>query len=195
MNRLNAGLAILLLSVTSVAGAGDDDHDHDERDYKQHDYTPRHDLFDYAKVVRAEPIYRQVRVSEPVRDCRQVPVYHTRSHSSKSASGMLAGGLLGGIIGHQVGKGRDKRVATAVGTLIGAQIGHEAVNGHGDAGHRSREIVGYEKHCETHQEVRYEEVLDGYDVTYKYRGRHYNIVMPYDPGKRIKMRIQITPVI
>jgi len=193
MKTLNASIAILLLSLGGAASAGDDDYEYDERGYKQHDNAPQHDLFDYARVIRTEPVYRQVRVSDPVRECYETPVYHTRSQP-KSAGGMLAGGIIGGIIGHQVGKGRGQRVATAVGTLIGAQIGHDAVNGHGDGGHRGKEIVGYEEHCETHKRVRYEEVLDGYNVTYKYRGRHYNIEMPYHPGKRIKVRVDVTPV-
>ena len=106
---------------------------------------------------------------------------------------MVAGGLIGGIVGHQIGKGRGKKLATAVGTIIGAQIGHEAVNGHVSSSHN--DYVEYEQHCKTRQQVSYEEVLDGYDVTYRYKGEKYRIEMPYDPGKRIKMRIQVTPVI
>jgi uncharacterized protein YcfJ len=107
---------------------------------------------------------------------------------------MLAGGIIGGIVGHQVGRGSGQRVATAVGTLIGARIGHDAVNGH--ESHPPREeLVGYEEHCKTRYQKSYEEVLDAYDVTYEYRGRTYRLQMPYDPGERIKMRIQITPVI
>jgi uncharacterized protein YcfJ len=44
-------------------------------------------------------------------------------------------------------------------------------------------------------QVSYEEVLEGYQVTYRYQGERYQIKMPYDPGKRIKLRIQIEPVI
>ena len=106
---------------------------------------------------------------------------------------MLVGGLIGGIIGHQIGKGRGRKLATAVGTIVGAQLGHNAVNGH--AGQQGETEVSYEKHCDTRQQASYREVVDGYDVTYKYRGKHYQIVMPYDPGKRIKMRIQFAPVI
>ena len=98
----------------------------------------------------------------------------------------------GGIIGHQIGGGSGKRFATAVGTLVGAQIGHEAVNGHG--GHASREVVEYREHCETRHRVNYEQVIDGYDVTYKYRGKRYHVQMPYNPGERIKLRVEFTPV-
>jgi uncharacterized protein YcfJ len=190
MKYFKTTVAIAVLVFAGAAGAGNDGRKHG---HKQHDYSARHDLYDYAKVIDVQPIYRAVEVSRPVRECWEEPVYHTSSHGHKSASGMLAGGLIGGIIGHQIGKGRGNKVATAVGTLIGAQIGHEAVNGHVEQ-HRET-IAGYEERCQTRHQVSYEEVVDGYDVTYKYRGRSYHVEMPYDPGKRIKMRIQFTPVI
>ncbi len=190
MKKLITTLAVALVVFTGAVAAGDDGrHKHG---HKKHDFAPRHELYDYARVIDVRPIYREIRVSQPVRECWDEPVYHTHG-GHKSASGMLAGGLIGGIIGHQIGKGRGNKVATAVGTLIGAQIGHEAVNGHVKP-HRET-VVGYEERCKTRHQVSYEEVVDGYDVTYKYRGRSYQVQMPYDPGKRIKMRIQVTPVI
>jgi uncharacterized protein YcfJ len=186
MKSLKITLAVALMVTAGIAAAGGDRHGS-----KKHGYTPRHDLFEYAKVVEVQPIYREVRVSTPVRECWDEPVYHTRQ-APKSAGGMLAGGLIGGIVGHQIGRGDGNRVATAVGALVGAHIGHQAVNGHMQP---QQTLEGYEEHCKTRERVSYEEVVDGYDVTYKYRGREYNLVMPYDPGRRIKMRIQFTPVI
>ena len=172
-------IAITLLAVAGSAAAGGKSH-------RSHGHGGSEQLFDYAKVVDVRPHYREIEVSQPVRECREEPVYQVHN----SAGGMLAGGLIGGIVGHQLGDGRGQRMATAVGTIIGASIGHEAVNGH-----RQPRLVGYEEHCETHYRTRYEEVVDFYEVTYKYRGKTYHAEMPYDPGKRIKMRIQITPVI
>ncbi|MCP4979189.1 MAG: glycine zipper 2TM domain-containing protein [Gammaproteobacteria bacterium] len=188
MKALTSTIAVAVLVFASSAGAGNNNHTH-----KKYDHEPRQDLFEYAKVLEVQPIYREVQVSKPLRECWQEPVYHTRRHEHKSAGGMLAGGLIGGIIGHQFGKGRGNKVATAVGTLIGAQIGHDAVNGH--AQQHQDSVAGYEEHCQTRQQISYEEVVDGYDVTYRYRGQRYHLEMPYDPGKRIKMRIQFTPVI
>ncbi len=190
MKTVKTTIAVALLVFAGVADAGDQGR---KKGHKKHDYTPRHDLYDYARVIDVQPVYRAVEVSRPVRECWEEPVYHTRSNGHKSAGGMLAGGLIGGIIGHQIGKGRSNKVATAVGTLIGAQIGHEAVNGH--VNQHSETVVGYEEHCKIRHQVSYEEVVDGYDVTYKYHGQRYHVEMPYDPGKRIKMRIQFTPVI
>ncbi len=178
--------AIVLLLSNGIASAGSGQHA-----YKKPKHEHRHDLYEYAAVLESRPVYREVRVSEPLRECWEQPVYHTqRQH--KSVGGMLAGGLLGGIIGHQVGGGRGNKVATAVGTLIGAKIGHDAING--DVQNR-RTIAGYDEHSKTRDRVSYEQLLDGYDVTYEYRGRQYQLMMPYDPGKHIKMRIEFAPVI
>ncbi len=188
MQTTKTVLAITLLAVAGAAGADDRDDD-----YPRHGYDRGQGLIDHAKVVEVRPIYREVRVSTPVRECYDEPVYHTESGHPKSAGGMLAGGIIGGIIGHQIGDGRGRKIATAVGTLVGAQIGHDAVNGH--RRHAEPELAGYREHCTTRQRVSYEEVVDGYDVTYKYRGRHYNIEMPYHPGKRIKVRVDVTPIL
>ena len=188
MKTLNATIAAAILVFASAAGAGEKSFAH-----KKHDYGHRHDLYDYAQVINVRPIYREVKVSKPVRECWDEPVYQTENRHQKSAGGMLAGGLLGGIVGHQFGNGRGNKLATAVGTIIGAKIGHDAVNSH--VQHDTQTVVGYEEHCKTRHQVSYEEVVDGYDVTYLYRDRQYQLEMPYDPGERIKMRIQFTPVI
>jgi len=180
MKTTTITIAITLLAVTGIAGAGD-------REHRFREHGGGEQLLDYARVVDVQPRYREVEVSQPVRECWDEPVYQTH----KSAGGMLAGGIIGGIVGHQIGRGNGQRMATAVGTLLGAKIGHDAVNGH----QGEDEIAGYEERCKTHYRTSYEEVVDSYDVTYKYRGKTYHVNMPYDPGERIKMRIQITPVI
>ncbi len=190
MKSLQTTFAVAVLVFAGGVAAGDGV---SRGAFKDHDFATRQQYFDYARVISARPIYREVEISRPVRECWEEPVYHTRHGYPKSAGGMLAGGLIGGIVGHQIGKGNGRKLATAMGTLIGAGIGHEAVNGH--ARSHKETLVGYEEHCKTHHQVSYEEVIDAYDVVYRYRGRRHRIEMPYDPGERIKMRIQITPVI
>jgi len=186
MKNLKTTIAIALLVFSGVANAGS------RHGHGKHDSIGEQVLYEYAQVLEVRPIYREVKISTPIRECWEEPVYHTRSQPHKSASGMLVGGLLGGIIGHQFGSGRGNKVATAAGTLIGASIGHDAVNGHVQP---EKTLAGYEERCKTRHRVSYEEVLDGYDVSYEYRGRSYRIEMPYDPGEHIKMRIQFAPVI
>jgi uncharacterized protein YcfJ len=185
-NKISTTLTIALLVFSGVASAAGNQQKH-----KKSGYKPRQDLYEYATVLDARPLYREVKVSKPERECWDEPVYHTR-RGHRSAGGMLVGGLIGGIVGHQVGKGRGNKVATAMGTLIGAQIGHQVVNADVQT---ERTLAGYEEHCKTRHQVSYEEVLEGYDVTYEYRGGQYQLVMPYDPGEHIKMRVEFAPVI
>ena len=190
MKKLKTTAMVALIVFSGAVMADDDDY---EYGHKNHGHRALHSTYDYARVLRVRPIYREVKVSTPIQECWQEPVYHTEHEHHDSAGGMLAGGVIGGIIGHQIGKGRNQRIATAMGTIIGAQIGHEAAkNQHKPA---KPYIAGYEEHCKTRYRVSYEEVIDGYHVTYRFRGKRYHVEMPYDPGERIKMRIEFTPVI
>ena len=187
MNAFNATLAIVIFLLSQPLMA---DHKHKKNNGHQ-EYNSQFQHYDYARVIKATPIYREVRVTNPVQECWDNPVVHSRNH--KSAEGMVAGGLIGGIVGHQIGKGRGRKLATAVGAIIGAQIGHQAVNNHSSSDRDNQ--LEYQQNCKTHQQVSYEEVVEGYDVTYRYNGDRYRIEMPYHPGKRIKMRVQVSPVI
>ena len=149
----------------------------------------RSGAYDYASVVHVEPLRRQVRVSEPVRECweESVPVSNG-PFSSNHIGGTLLGGLIGGVLGNQVGDGRGRQVARAAGAIIGGAVGYNV----------SRDRKGYggeriQERCETRYRDSYEERVDGYDVTYEYAGREYLTRLPYDPGDRIRIRVDVTP--
>ena len=57
-------------------------------------------------------------------------------------------------------------------------------------GHRHGTPV---RRCETNYQSHEEQRIDGYDVIYAYHGRKYATTTPYDPGKKIKVRIDIRP--
>ena len=176
-------IVLILMSATVMAGSS----------HKRYQHDSENVVYDSAKVVEARPIYKEIEVTHPVKECWQEPVIiSNRESGSKSASGMAVGGILGAVVGHQFGSGSGKRLATAVGTIIGAQIGHNAVNGHTEPADSYTE---YQQRCAVRDQVSYEEVLDGYRVSYRYQGESYQVKMPYDPGKRVKLRIQFEPVI
>lgn len=164
------------------AGALADHGRYDDRD-------DRSGAYDDATVVDVEPLRRRVRISEPVRECweESVPVANG-PFSADHIGGTLLGGLVGGVIGNQVGDGRGRRVARAAGAIIGGAVGYNASRDRkGYAGERV-----YER-CETRYRDSYEERIDGYEVTYEYAGRRYVTRMPYDPGERIRIRVDVTP--
>lgn len=150
-------------------------------------------FYETARVVEVVPQYREIRVSNPVRDCKQVPVTTVhRQEAKKSPGGMLVGGLLGAAIGHQIGGGDGRKLATAVGTIVGANIGHEAANS--DRHDTYTEHTTLQESCEYYDEVSYDRQFDGYKVSYRYRGNTYTTVMDEDPGDSIRLRVQLTPV-
>ena len=147
---------------------------------------------DFADVLHVEPIRNQVRVSEPVRECWQEtrPVSEG-PFSYNHVGGTLLGGALGTVVGNQIGHGRGKDVARVAGALIGGAIGHNV------SVDRQRQLGGARVRTEERCEVRYRdsfvERIDGYDVTYEYAGREYVTRMPYDPGARLRVRVDVTP--
>jgi uncharacterized protein YcfJ len=169
------------LAATSAGAVADHDR-YDNRD-------DRSGAYDYASVVQVEPLRRQVRVSEPVRECWEESVPVADGPFSKNhIGGTLLGGLVGGVLGNQVGDGRGRRVARAAGAIIGGAVGYNVSRDRkGYAGERV-----YER-CETRYRDSYEERIDGYDVTYEYAGRRYLTQLPYDPGDRIRIRVDVTP--
>jgi len=150
--------------------------------------------YDYARVVNVEPIVRQVRVEVPQRECWTEDQYEQpRTAQAGVAGNMILGGIIGGVLGAQVGKGDGRRIATAAGALIGSSIGH-------DVGERRRaEQVAYEPRVRTVERCgvryinNYEERIEGYDVEYEYCGRNYHTRLPYDPGERMRIRVDVSP--
>jgi len=145
-------------------------------------------FFDQARVINVEPIYTTVRVSVPREECYQeevrTPVHH--SHSNGTA---VVGGIIGGVVGHSLGHG--KTGATIAGTILGAAVGKEAGR---DRDH-SYERVSYEDYCTTHVNYRTEERLDGYNVTYRYKGEVFTTRMDNHPGKFLRVRVHVSPVV
>lgn len=164
-----------LIALPASAGHGKNRHD-----------NSRHD---YAKVISATPIYEQVSISRPQQECWTETVAYERNHGSNSATPTLLGAVIGGAIGHAVGK-NDRRSGTAIGAVLGGSIGHDIGK---KQGHRSVEYRD-EQRCETRNVTHYEDRLMGYDVTYRYQGENYYTRMDRDPGKRLKVAVEVTPL-
>lgn len=180
-----ASVAVVSLALTTTAQA-DHQYAFGKRDRA---------VFDYAKVLSVKPIVRYVTVSTPVRECWQENRHYTVHDRPNTAGGTLVGAVIGGVIGHQFGSGRGNDAATVAGTLIGAAIGNES------ARKRARED-GYDgtttysrpvQRCETNYQSHQEERIDGYRVVYRYHGQRYSTRLPYDPGDRIRVRVDVRP--
>jgi len=151
----------------------------------------------YADVVDVEPIKRYVTVSRPERVCEEVEYRpRRRSHRHDSAGGTIAGGLLGGVIGRQFGSGSGRDAATVAGVLIGSAIGHdnEANKNSRRRNHRENYETRTREECSTRYQRQQEERIDGYKVTYNFQGENFYTRTRYEPGKQIRLAVNVRPV-
>ncbi len=181
------------------AGDGDDDRYEDRRDRwePRGQQSRRGDGVEYADVVSTAPIYRSVRIEEPRRECWDERVVREERrggyYENNGAGGAIVGAVIGGVLGHQMGHGNSRRAATAIGAVIGAGVGQK-VSQQGAQPPEVIERVGYEEVCKTVVDHRVEQRIESYDVTYRYGGRTYTTNLPYDPGKRIPVDVNVRPV-
>lgn len=184
-----SGLAVGLAAAS--AGALADDHRDSYRDNEDSRYDRYGADYDYARVVNVEPMRRRVRISEPVRECWDEVAYESDGpFSSRHVGSTLLGGLIGGVVGNQIGHGRGRDAARVAGAIIGGAIGNNASR------QRQGDYYGRERlveRCDVHYRDSWNERIDGYRVTYEYAGREYTTRMPYDPGERVRIRVDVTP--
>ncbi len=178
---MNAKTRIATLALAAMLFGSNAWADHDRRA-----------KYDYAKVISAEPIINYVTVSTPVRECWEEMQYYSvdRNRSERGAS-TLVGAVIGGVIGHQFGSGRGNDAATVAGTLIGAAIGNDAARDR--YGYGTERVARPVERCETRYREHREERIDGYRVLYQYHGQRYMTEMPYDPGHKIRVRVDVRP--
>ncbi len=181
MSCKSRSIAIGLFLATASSGALADE---DRNGYGNGTY-------DYARVVQVEPLRQQVRVSEPVRECwDEVTQVSDGPFSRNHVGGTLLGGLIGGVLGNQVGDGSGRAVARTAGAIIGGAVGYNVSRNRQQQRYGDERIV---ERCETRYRESVEERVDGYEVTYEYAGREYLTRLPYDPGDRIRVRVDVSP--
>jgi uncharacterized protein YcfJ len=109
--------------------------------------------------------------------------------------GTVLGAVVGGVIGHQMGNssgGRDR--GTAAGAIVGGIVGNQVDRQNAPPPQPVTESrpVTIEK-CEVVQEMR--EVTTGFEVRYRWNGHEFVTRMPYDPGRRVRVAVNIDPVV
>jgi len=123
-----------------------------------------HSFTDYARVVRVEPLYRNVTVREPQRICRPAIQHNqyqyrpnhnydrrtkklgTRGHSGGE---VFVAGVIGGAIGHAISRsvnGRPSVGATIAGAAIGSALANSAVSDNQRVSHHSTNTRHSQRH-------------------------------------------------
>ena len=82
-----------------------------------------------------------------------------------------------------MGQGSGQTAATIVGATGGAVAGSAIGNRAGSSAEQQQ--------CRTVESTR--EVVNGYDVVYRYNGRDVNVALPYNPGNTIKVGVSALP--
>lgn len=143
-----------------------------------------HVFEDYARVIKVTPQYEEVNRPREVCETEYVP---GREHRRGSLAGPIIGGIAGGILGAQVGNGNGRVAASAAGAAIGVIVGDRMSK-------RDRETYTEHevRHCETIDQ--WETRLSGYHVVYRYHGQTRTALLPYDPGRRLRLRVAIEPL-
>jgi len=204
LSKAVTGLVASGLLLTGQAAFADHGKGHGRWNDRDWDDRPSAE-YDYARVVDVDPIVRHVRVTVPKRECWTETRYEEVSYPSGggydrprgSAGSMILGGIIGAAVGNQIGRGDGRRAATVAGAIIGSAIGHDAadrrnVRYDGDRGYRESRPYEAER-CEVRNEDSFEDRIDGYRVTYIYNGRRQTTQLPYDPGDRIRVRVDVRP--
>jgi uncharacterized protein YcfJ len=149
------------------------------------------DFVDTAPVVAAAPILEKV--NTPRQECWNEQVVTQAPSNSGSPLGAIIGGIAGGVIGHQIGSGRGNAVATGAGAVAGAVIGDKVdpnggvFGGNANAG-TNQQVV---QRCRTVDN--WQDVVRGYNVTYRYNGRDVSVRLPYDPGPNVRVAVSLVP--
>jgi len=140
---------------------------------------------DSARVLRVVEQTEQVNV--PQQECRTETV-QVQQRQERGVGGAIIGGVAGGILGNQVGGGHGRTAATAAGAVVGALVGDRMENNNNGGGTVSEQQV---QRCRTVD--RWETRVNGYAVTYEYRGHEYTSVLPRDPGDHLRLHVSLTP--
>jgi len=147
----------------------------------------------YAQVLESRPIYQPVTVAMPRQSCWQEQVLVQESRRSNSRTPVLLSTIVGGAIGNAVGNNKSsQRVGTVVGAALGHSVGRDIVTANSRHQPARYQTV---QNCETVNEYRNEERLMGFQVLYRYNGADRSVQMDHDPGDRIRLRVQIDPVL
>jgi uncharacterized protein YcfJ len=142
--------------------------------------------YENARVESVTPQVEEIRIQG---QCRTVNVSEQQSVQGNSGlGGSILGGLVGGLLGSQVGGGHGATAATAAGAIAGTLVG----------GNMARSEPGTQtvnrarQHCELD---RWSTRTTGYLVAYEYRGQRDSVVMDYDPGNSLQMRVTAEPLV
>lgn len=111
-----------------------------------------------------------------------------RGTSGGRTMATVVGSVLGAVIGSQVGGGSARYATSAIGTAVGGLAGQQVY----DQAHRERQLASVTV-CDPVDASRpyYGGNSNLFDVTYEYAGRTHTTRTTYNPGERIRVRVDV----
>lgn len=153
--------------------------------------------YGWADVLRVDPVYEE---NPPIEQTAPQPCYEEQvpvraappeDDSGKRTAGGVLGAIVGGILGHQVGKGDGRKIATVGGAAAGAVVGSNIAANSANDRQSPPQKYTIERRCPGGDpNTRH---IAAYDVEYRYRGDVYTSRLGYDPGDRIRVKVNVTP--
>ena len=119
--------------------------------------------------------------------------YPRQPTTGGSTAATVIGGIVGAVVGSQVGGGSARYATSAIGSMVGGIAGRQVY----ENAHRQQvpARVGRVVTCDPMSDRDYQtgRNVSMYDVTYEYGGRNYTTRTSYDPGSRIRVRVDVRP--
>ncbi|MHC1480508.1 glycine zipper 2TM domain-containing protein [Frateuria aurantia] len=153
--------------------------------------------FAWADVLRVDPVYGAVQV--PAQTCyNQTVVEQKPGHSG---IGTVLGAVVGGVLGSTIGHGGGRSLATVAGAVGGGVAGNRL--GAQSGGETQTTTTTCQQTMVNGQPVAVapgqpappvgQQQIIGYDVQYRYHGDVYVSRLSYDPGERLRIRVNVGP--
>ena len=169
----------------------------------------------YGDVVSVDPITQAT--SGTKRVCEDRAVERRQAERFGNKDGAILGAVVGGLVGNQVGGGDGKKLATVAGAVGGGFAGREIDERHvGGKKYTTTESVCHNEATSGSKTVGYdvqyrtedgqtlsrreksrpgdrlllgtEDVITGYDVTWRYEDKTGKLFMEEDPGSRLPIQ-------
>jgi uncharacterized protein YcfJ len=142
--------------------------------------------YGWADVLRVDPVYTVARTEVPQQQCYDQTV--VQQNPGNTTGGTILGAVVGGVLGNAVGRGGGRALTTAVGAVAGGAVGGQVA---ANSGSQTTQTV---TNCQqTGTTVSEQRRIMGYDVEYRYRGEVFMSRLNYDPGERLRVRVNVTP--
>lgn len=138
----------------------------------------------WADVLRVDPVYGVTRTATPTQQCYNQQV--VQQTPGNKGLGTVLGAVVGGVLGSTIGHGRGNTAATVGGAVVGGAVGNSVASG-------GQTYTTDQTVCQPGSQVSEQRQIIGYDVEYRYHGDVYMSRLSYDPGERLRVRVNVAP--